>query len=101
MIVIDDDDNLVEVEGTLDQLCGDAATLCAIILASILKSDDMGDSKYDLTEQVTEAMIRTVMNAIKDEDGIERIVNACRTIGITGKVSHVKYVIREGRGVVS
>lgn len=103
MVMIDKNGDLVGVEGTVEELCENVATLYATVIQHVIdegkeKGDDMG---YTVVEVMTEATIRTVMDLVEDEAGVEKIVNACRTVGETGVTEESQYRLASQEGLPS
>ena len=104
MVAIDGQGDLVGVEGTVDELTENTATLYATILQHVIEEgEERGDRDAAIVviEVLTEAMLRTVMDLIEDEEGVESILRACRTIAETGAINMSAYKILKGEGVIS
>ena len=104
MVVIDGQGDLVGVEGTVEELAENTATLYAAILQHVIaEGEERGsrDAAIVVIEVLTEAMLRTVMDLIEDEEGTESIIAACRTIAETGVIDKSAYKIVKGEGVIS
>lgn len=105
MVVIDGQGDLVGVEGTVEELAENTATLYAAILQHVIEEgEERGsrDATIAVIEVLTEAMLRTVMDLIEDEEGVESILSACRTIAETGVIDKSRYkMVLEGSGAIS
>ena len=104
MVMIDRQGELVGIEGTVEELTENAATLYATILQHVIEEgEERGDRDAAIVviEVLTEAMLRTVMDLIEDEEGTESIIAACRTIAETGVIDKSAYKIVKGEGVMS
>lgn len=104
MVMIDRQGELVGIEGTVEELTENAATLYATILKHVIEEGETrkeGTAARALIEALTEAMLRTVMDEIEDEEGTESIINACKTIGETGVLDMKRYKAMKAEGVMS
>lgn len=104
MVMIDRQGELVGIEGTVEELTENAATLYATVLRHVIEEGDAreeGVVARGVIEALTEAMLRTVMDEIEDEEGTESIINACKTIGETGVLDMSRYKTVRGEGVMS
>lgn len=104
MVMIDKQGELVGIEGTVEELTENAATLYATILRHVIEEGETrkeGTAANVVIEVLTEAMLRTVMDEIEDEEGTESIINACKTIGETGVLDMSRYKTVKGEGVMS
>lgn len=96
MVIIDGQGDLVGVEGTVDELAENTAALYATVLQHVIEEgEERGDRDAAIVviEVLTEAMLRTVMDEIEDEEGTESIINACKTIGETGVLDMSRYKV--------
>ena len=104
MVMIDKQGELVGIEGTVEELTENAATLYATILRHVIEEGGTrkeGTAAKAVIEALTEAMLRTVMDEIEDEEGTESIIIACKTIGETGVLDMSRYKTVRGEGVMS
>jgi len=104
MVMIDGDGELRGIEGTVEELCENAATLYATVIQHVIEEGiERGseDTAYVLIGVLTEASIRTAMDLIEDGRAREEIINACRTIGETGVINEVNYKMAGSEGVIS
>lgn len=104
MVMIDGDGELRAIEGTVEELSENAATLYATVIQHVIEEGrERGseDTAYVLTGVLTEASIRTVMDLIEDERARDEIIRACRTIGETGVINEVNYRMAGSEGVMS
>lgn len=97
MVIINRDGELEAIEGTIDELCENAATIFAAVLTHIKEAvEEDGEKKKSalvLAEVLTEAAIRTVMDLMEEDEWTEPIVKACKTIGETGHISEGQYKV--------
>lgn len=104
MVMIDKQGELVGIEGTVEELTENAATLYATILRHVIEEGETrkeGTAAKAVIEALTEAMLRTVMDEIENEEGTESIINACKTIGEAGVLDMSRYKTVRGEGVMS
>lgn len=104
MVVIDGQGDLVGIEGTVDELAENTAALYATVLQHVIEEgEERGsrDAAIVVIEALTEAMLRTVMDLIEDEEGVESILSACRTIAETGVIDKSAYKIFGREGAIS
>lgn len=97
MVIINQSGELEAIEGTVNELCENAATLFAAVLTHVRKEAEEHPAKETsavvLAEVLTEAFIRTVMDLMGEDEWIEPIVKACATVGETGHISEGQYKV--------
>lgn len=106
MVIINRDGELEAIEGTVDELCENAATIFAAVLTHIKGAvGEDGEKKKSalvLAEVLTEAAIRTVMDLMEEDEWTEPIIKACATVGETGVVKEDRYkVVYSEEGMMS
>ena len=101
MVIINDKGELEGIEGTVSELAENSAVLYATVLRHVREDNAGSRGARLLTEVLTEAWIRTVMELMTDEESSEAIIRACKTVGETGYLSAGTYKVTVDEGVVS
>lgn len=103
MVYIDRQGDLVGIEGSVEELSENVATLYTTILRHVIEEGRNTNERvgYMVVEVLTEAMLRTVMEMVEDEKSIESIISACKTIGETGHIDMKQYKISDRWGITN
>lgn len=101
MVIINDRGELEGIEGTVSELVENSAVLYATVLRHVIEDNAGSRGARLLTEVLTEAWIRTVMDLLENEESKESIVAACQTVGETGVIKEAQYKVTVSEGAVS
>ena len=101
MVIINDRGELEGIEGTVSELVENSAVLYATVLRHVREDHERSTGMQVLTEVLTEAWIRTVMDLLESEDMKVSVIAACKRVGETGVIEDFRYKANIGEGVVS
>lgn len=98
MVIINKDGELEAIEGTVNELCENAATIFAAVLTHVREEAEANEGAKKKSGQVPaevlmEAFIRTILDLMEEEEWTEPIIKACKTIGETGVVKEDGYKV--------
>lgn len=99
MIYIDEDGDLKQVEGTAEDLCSNAATILAMVMDYAEENASSEEVKTAIISGLTEATLRTVMDLCESEAVDAGVIEACKTVGATGRIENI--VIKGKEGIAS
>lgn len=91
MVMIDKDGELYGIEGTVEELCENTATLFATVMQHVIEDSGNKEAAYLMVEVLTSATALTVIDLLEDEKAKEAIEKACVTVGQTKGIDKSRY----------
>ena len=100
MVYIDEEGNLADISGSIEEICGNCGALWSMVMKHIVEHAKSAEGCVALIEALMEATIRTTLELVEDGRYEEGVIRACRTLGATGSIDRTAYKIKveEGRG---